>query len=61
MDRRDLLKAARRAGWMIEKRRGGHLKLISPTGEVIFTASTPSDWRGTLNLAAHLRRLGLEV
>lgn len=61
MDRRELLKAAEKAGWKIEKRRRGHLKLTSPDGDIVFTSSTPSDWRGTLNLASHLRRLGLEV
>lgn len=61
MDRRDLFDAAKRAGWSISKKRSGHLKLVSPNGDVVFTASTPSDWRGTMNLAAQLRKLGLEV
>jgi hypothetical protein len=60
-DLKDLIKAAQRAGWTVVKRRNGHYKLTAPSGEFIFTASTPSDWRATLNLAAHLRRLGLEI
>lgn len=61
MEHKDLLKAAKKAGWTVEKRNHGHIKLTAPNGEFIFTSSTPSDWRATLNLAAHLRRLGLNV
>lgn len=61
MDHKDILKAAKKAGWSLEKRNNGHIKLTSPSGEIVFTSGTPSDWRATANLMAHLRRLGLDV
>lgn len=61
MDRKKLIDAAIEAGWTMEKRKSGHLKLTSPKGDIIFTASTPSDWRATKNLASQLRKLGVQI
>lgn len=61
MEHKRVLKAVERAGWKVVRRKGGHMKLTGPGGEIVFTSSTPSDHRATLNLIAHLRRLGLEV
>ena len=61
MSRREiaqLAKKARRQGWTIVRQRK-HMVFISPTGEKIFTSSTPSDPRAWKNLRAMLRRTGL--
>jgi hypothetical protein len=39
------------------KRTGGdHIKLVVDGG-VVFASLTPSDWRGSLNLASQIRRV----
>ncbi len=59
---RDAFRAARRAGWTITRGRGSsHLHWRSPGGQLVVTASTPSDWRGRRNDLARLRRAGLRV
>ncbi|GAA1981380.1 hypothetical protein GCM10009799_03090 [Nocardiopsis rhodophaea] len=56
---RGLARAARAAGWRIERRRSGHLAWIPPRGPRLFTSSTPSDRRSVRNDVAMLRRAGL--
>ena len=58
---RQLARTARAAGWEITRRRGGHLAWRSPSGAVVFTPGSPSDWRGIRNDIAELRRAGLAV
>jgi hypothetical protein len=58
---RELARAARAAGWDITRRRSGHLAWRSPSGAVVFTPATPSDWRAARNSVADLRRAGLAV
>ncbi len=60
-DLKRLIRAARNQGWQVERTDGGHLRFRPPdaTGPPIITPSTPSDWRGLLNLRARLRRSGL--
>ena len=66
MSRRDLtdgITRAERAGWSVEKTRGGHLRFCPPAklgGPCLYTASTPSDRRGLDNFRAQLRRAGLD-
>lgn len=48
-------------GWAFEHRRNNHLVLISPTGEKVFTSSTPSDWRALMKIKAQLRRMGVNI
>lgn len=60
-DFRDMIKAAERAGWTVERRHGGHLKWKSPTGAVVFSASTPSDHRAIKNHMSLLRKAGLNL
>ncbi len=58
-----LIDQARQQGWAVERRRSGHL-MFRPTDRTIapiVTASTPSDWRGPLNLRSQLRRAGLDL
>jgi predicted RNA binding protein YcfA (HicA-like mRNA interferase family) len=43
-------------GWSVEKTNGGHLRFKGPKGELVFSGSTPSDWRAIANLKAQLRR-----
>lgn len=61
MDHRELFKIARRQGWAVEQTRKNHVKLTSPTGQIYFTGSTPSDYRAGRNLASDLRKLGLDI
>jgi predicted RNA binding protein YcfA (HicA-like mRNA interferase family) len=57
---RKAARAARRAGWTIERTRGGHLKWIPPAGEWVITPASPSVPSSIPNTLALLRRAGLE-
>ena len=57
---RSLARTARASGWLITRRKSGHLAWRSPDGEVIITPSTPSDHRSSKNARARLRRAGLK-
>lgn len=57
---RRLARLARKAGWDISMTRKNHWAWRPPHGPVIYTPGTPSDWRHARNLAAELRRAGLE-
>jgi hypothetical protein len=50
-----LIKQARSQGWEVERTKGDHYKWLSPRGNFFFSASTPSDRRGLLNLKRDLR------
>lgn len=57
---RQLVKAARRAGWVVTFTRSGHLRFEDPpTGATVHTAATPGDCRTPRNARADLRRAGL--
>jgi predicted RNA binding protein YcfA (HicA-like mRNA interferase family) len=58
---RDIIKAAQRQGWTVTMTGGNHYRFKSPAGPVVFTASTPSDWRAIRNIVARLRRAGLDI
>lgn len=55
---RGILDALRRQGWRIE--RGRHVRAVppDPTKAIVFTATTPSDYRGTANWLRDLKRSG---
>ena len=53
--------AVRAAGWSITKTANGHLKLVAPSGRVIYCGSNRSDWRAAKNAAAMLRREGVSI
>lgn len=55
---RDLARAARKAGWVIEPSGKGHLRWTAPDGSWVITAATPSSW-GARDDRAKLRRAGL--
>jgi hypothetical protein len=57
-DLRQLMRSAVRQGWKVQRTGGGHLAWCSPAGAVVFSASTPSDWRALQNHKAHLRKHG---
>lgn len=62
MDIKDLVNIAKEQGWTVyQSKRRGHWKFFSPDPNVpvIFTSSTPSDWRSAKNLRSELRRNGL--
>lgn len=52
---------ARREGWDVVFTKSGHLCWRRPGGGVVFTPSSPSDYRGEKNAIAKLRRAGLRV
>jgi len=61
-DLQQLIHAARKAGWSVQKRHGGHLCWRAPgRGVQVFSASSPSDWRNVRNVKACLRRHGLTI
>lgn len=58
---KELVREAERQGWTVEIRRSGHLKWTAPNGDMVFSPSTPSDYRGLKNLTRDLRHRGLSV
>lgn len=52
-------RAGRRAGWIITRRGNGHLAWRAPSGAVVFTSATPSDWRAVRDSKRLLRAAGL--
>jgi len=61
-DLQQLIHVARKAGWSVHQRPGGHLCWRAPGGGAqVFSASSPSDWRAQANLKAILRRAGLDI
>lgn len=60
-DLRKIARAAREQGWRVELTAKSHVKFVPPQGELIYSAGTPSDWRGRRNLVSRLRRSGLEL
>jgi predicted RNA binding protein YcfA (HicA-like mRNA interferase family) len=60
---KDLMKVLRemmRAGYIVEKSNGSHLKITNPTtGGIVFIASTPRGGNRTyLNILRDLKRIG---
>lgn len=55
---RQVIRAAARQGWAWRYTRGGHLRLESPEGALVFASATPSDKRGLRNTVARMRRHG---
>ncbi len=59
-DLQQLIHVARKAGWSVHQRHGGHLCWRPPgRGAMVFSAATPSDWRSLANVRASLKRAGL--
>lgn len=55
----ELLREARKQGWSVELRRGGHVRLTPPnSSSPIFIPATPSDRRALMNAVTRMRRAG---
>ena len=59
-DLNDLVKRAVKQGWTVTLRNNGHLAWKSPRGGVVFTASSPSDFRVIKNVIRELKKFGFE-
>ena len=60
-DHQKALREAEERGWVLQIRRSNHIRLTKPgIRQVVFSSSTPSDRRATLNLVTLLRRLEQE-
>lgn len=53
---RALIEFALGEGWRVKRTRGGHLMFTKPGCAAIYTSSTASDHRASLNARAQLRR-----
>jgi len=61
-DLQQLIHTARKAGWSVHQRHGGHLCWRAPgRGVQVFSASSPSDWRSLANVRASLKRAGFII
>lgn len=57
---RAAIDAARAEGWTVEPtKNNSHIKMISPSGRVVFISGSPSDHRAMKNALGDLRRAGL--
>ena len=59
-DLAQLIKKAKKQGWLIEATRGNHLRWVSPDGLVIVSAKTPSDRKSITCTKLDLRRRGFK-
>jgi hypothetical protein len=48
-------------GWVIELRKSGHYRWLSPAGGFVVTSMTPSDRRAILNIRRDLKKYGLVI
>jgi hypothetical protein len=55
-DLHQLLAQARNRGWTIDHTRNGHWRLRGQNGDLLFTGSSPSDWRSIRNLRSDIMR-----
>ena len=56
-DLRQLVRQYAEHGFRVNRTKGGHLRFDGPNGELVFGASTPSDYRSLKNLKAQLDRV----
>lgn len=56
---RDWARLAQSLGWKITETGSGHMRWCAPDGTLVFTSSTPGDYRSLMNDRARLRRAGL--
>lgn len=57
-DFKAIMKSAQAQGWTITRSRNNHLRWHSPSGQVVFSAATPSDHRAIRNHVTMMRRAG---
>jgi len=48
-------------GWEVEWTAGSHIRFTHPSGGLVTTSGTPSDWRAPRNLESHLFHTGQYV
>lgn len=53
-----LIQKAEEQGWKVYYTNSGHLKWVSPSGQSVFTGSTPSDRRVLQNIKRDLKKYG---
>lgn len=59
---KDVIRVAEAAGFTVDRTARGHWRFRTPEGRVVaYDAGSPSDWRGTRNTIARLRRAGLRI
>ena len=58
---KSLLELATEQGWKVERNKNNHFKFLSPTGNIVFVSSTPSDHRALENIKRDLRVNGLVI
>jgi predicted RNA binding protein YcfA (HicA-like mRNA interferase family) len=56
-DLRQVVRQYAKHGFRVSRTKGGHLRFEGPNGELVFGASTPSDYRSLKNLKAQLDRV----
>lgn len=66
MDLKTIVKIAKAQGWTVTHNRKGHPTFWAPGADLngrptVTGAGSPSDYRSNLNLAAQLRRAGLDL
>jgi predicted RNA binding protein YcfA (HicA-like mRNA interferase family) len=45
------------SGWLVERTRGGHHRLVAPAGQIVIAAGTPSDPRALMNMRSRIKRI----
>jgi len=56
---KEIVRAAEKQGWGVERTKKGHWRFFAPDGEnIVHGAGTPSDRRALDNLLSQLRRYG---
>lgn len=60
-NQKQLLKALKRQGCLVEHTGSGHIRITLPQGDTIILAHSPSDRRAWLNDRARLRRAGVAL
>lgn len=59
---REILAAASKACWRIERLGSGHVRALSPCGRhIVHVSGTPSDWRALHKIRSNFRRAGLAL
>lgn len=58
---RETARELKEQGWTCEQAGSGHIRWVSPTGETVTSASSPSDRRARLEFVADLRRAGAVI
>jgi hypothetical protein len=56
-----LIVIAEKQGWNITQSRSGHIKWLSPTGAIVFSAFSPSDRHAYKNIKKQLIAKGIEI